>query len=94
MMQRVVRSLAFGLAVLAISGCRSLGSSCHEPKEYAAAGSVAPLKVPAGLESPDTRNALRVPELNSPEPPPRKKGDACLDEPPTYTTAPKPAPSA
>jgi len=43
------------------------------------------------LQAPDTSQALRVPDLNEPAPPPRKKGDPCLDAPPPYSI-PKPAP--
>jgi hypothetical protein len=35
------------------------------------------------------RNALRIPDLSTPEPPPRTKGQGCLDEPPSYVL-PKP----
>ena len=39
------------------------------PRSITGAESVEPLKIPAGLQAPDTRNALKVPELNVPEPP-------------------------
>ena len=77
-----------GVLIGLLTGCGALrGGSCHEPGAYASAESVPPLKVPPGLHAPDTKNALRVPELNTPEPPPRKAGDPCLDEPPQYSTA-------
>lgn len=72
-------------AALPLVGCGSMRSSCHEPGAYASAESIPPLKIPVGLQTPDTSNALRVPELNEPAPPPRKRGDACLDEPPSYS---------
>lgn len=75
---------------LALGGCSSLRSSCHDPAPYTQAQSIPPLKIPPGLEAPDTRSALRIPELNEPAPPPRKPGDKCLDEPPPFST-PKPA---
>jgi uncharacterized lipoprotein len=91
------------LAVLALTGCKTLfkGESCDKPQIYEAAQSQAALKVPAGLEAPDTRAALRIPELNEPARP-RKVGDPCLDEPPKFappkavpkdTDAAKPAPA-
>ena len=83
------------LAVLAgLTGCkhlRNLGGSCHDIKPYQRANSIAPLKIPAGLDVPDTANALHVPALNTPAPPPHKKADPCLDEPPPFNV-PKQAP--
>jgi uncharacterized lipoprotein len=84
------------LAVLAVSlsGCnpfRHRGPAiCKEPEGYAKATEAKVLTIPAGLENPDTRNALRIPDLNTPEPPARKKDQGCLDEPPSYTLPPKP----
>jgi hypothetical protein len=44
-----------------------------------------PLQAPPGLEAPDTRNALRVPPLNTPERT-RGKDEPCLSAPPPYAT--------
>jgi uncharacterized lipoprotein len=84
------------LAVLGTAGCNpfrrhSAGNElCKEPEGYAQAVEGQNLKIPTGLESPDTRSALRVPDLTTPEPPPRRSKDGCLDEPPSYTvTKPK-----
>ena len=44
------------------------------------------LKIPPGLDQPDTRGAVRVPELNEPEQP-RGKKDPCLSMPPSYKGA-------
>jgi len=57
-----------------------------------AATSVAPLKIPAGLDNPDTTNALHIPPLNEPVPPPLKGKQPCLDEPPAFKLPPKPTP--
>lgn len=71
--------------LLALDGCRTLrANSCHAPQPYASARSVAPLKIPAGLDSPDTTSALRIPALAEPAPPPRKGKEPCLDEPPPF----------
>jgi uncharacterized lipoprotein len=78
-------------ALTGLTGCHSLGGSCRDPKPYMKAGSVAPLKIPPGLDPPDTATALHIPALNAPEPPPRKKTDPCLDEPPPFKV-PKQAP--
>ncbi len=73
------------LLLLALAGCRLLGAnSCHAPQPYMSAKTVAPLKIPPGLDSPDTSNALRIPALNEPAPPPRKGKEPCLDEPPPF----------
>lgn len=58
------------------------GSKCREPA-VPVAEDRAPLRAPAGLDAPDTRNAVKVPPLNEPERP-RGKGDPCLSEPPPY----------
>jgi uncharacterized lipoprotein len=73
-------------ALLALGGCHALRSvgSCHKPQPYVNARSVAPLKVPPGLDAPDTANALRLPMLNEPAPPARSGRAPCLDEPPPF----------
>jgi uncharacterized lipoprotein len=84
------------LAMLVTAGCNPFRRHsakeevCKEPEGYAQAQEAKTLTIPAGLESPDTRSALRIPDLKTPEPPPRKKGQGCLDEPPSYTLPPKP----
>jgi hypothetical protein len=82
--------VAIVLCALA-SGCKVLRPSCHKPAVYQSAGTGDALKIPPGLEAPDTTQALRIPELKEPAPPPRKEGDPCLDGPPPFAT-PKPAP--
>jgi uncharacterized lipoprotein len=64
----------------------------QDNKDYVGAQELPPLKAPPGLESPDTRNTLKVPALNSPE---RVRGrdEPCLDAPPPFVTA-KTAPAA
>jgi len=56
--------------------------------------SVAPLKIPPGLDTPDTANALHIPALNTPAPPARKKADPCLDEPPPFNVPKQVPPQA
>ena len=48
------------------------------------ATSVAPLKIPAGLDAPEPPMRLRLPALNEPAPPPRTTHCPCLDEPPSF----------
>jgi uncharacterized lipoprotein len=76
-----------GLAALPLlGGCHWLArtNSCHNTQAYQNAQSVAPLKIPAGLDAPETTNALRIPPLNEPAPPPRSGKDPCLDAPPKF----------
>ena len=71
-----------------VSGCHFFRSAsakaCHGPQPYQQAKSVPPLKIPPGMDAPDTTNALRLPTLSEPPPPPRKGKDPCLDEPPPF----------
>jgi uncharacterized lipoprotein len=72
------------------SGCHlfsKLTPDCHTAQEYQRAGQVAPLKVPVGLDSPNTKDALVIPTVELAPPPPGPK-DACLDQPPRYVPAP------
>jgi hypothetical protein len=50
---------------------------------YAQAESIPPLRIPSGLQAPDTRGALRVPEAEGPAPAALPEG-TCLDQPPRY----------
>jgi len=81
------RVLCLLLAALSLASCSRLGLSnkaaCREPQIPANPGNNALLKVGPGLDLPDTRSAIRVPELKEPEKP-RSKTDPCLSRPPTY----------
>jgi uncharacterized lipoprotein len=75
------------LCTAAVSGCKSKMVSCSQSnKDYAGAQELPPLKAPAGLETPNTRNALKVPPLNTPERM-RGKDEACLDIPPPFASS-------
>ncbi len=96
-MMRFVSVLGLCAALVLCGGCRVLrgANSCHKPQPYMAASSVPPLKIPEGLDAPDTTNALKLPTLNEPPPPRRSSKDPCLDEPPPFKVAkPAPAPQA
>ncbi len=68
-----VRGILLAALLPALSACHVFGmNSCHRPQAYLGAHSVAPLKIPAGLDAPETNNALRIPALNEPAPPARK----------------------
>jgi uncharacterized lipoprotein len=76
-------------ATMLVSGCHlfsKLTPDCHSAQEYQRAGQMAPLKVPPGLDAPNTQGALAIPTVDA-APPPGPK-DACLDLPPRYKAAP------
>ncbi len=98
---RTILALALLAAIVSVtSGCNPFRRShadaiCKGPEGYADATSIPELKIPPGLGAPDTRGALRIPELNTPAPPPRKRAEGCLDEPPSFVIAkPKEPPEA
>ena len=73
-----------------LCGCHivsRLNPDCHTKQEYQRAAQMAPLKVPEGLDSPNTQGALVIPTVELAPPTPGPK-DACLDLPPRYTPAP------
>jgi opacity protein-like surface antigen len=84
------RVLMLIAAAALTSGCHlfsKLTPDCHTTQEYQRAGQIAPLKVPAGLDSPNTQGALVIPTVAL-APPPPGPNDACLDVPPKYMAAP------
>ena len=94
-----IRGIVLVLLLLPLaSGCLFRSASakaCHSPQPYQKAKTVPPLKIPAGLDPPDTTNALRLPALSEPAPPPRKGSQPCLDEPPPFkVTQPAKTPQA
>jgi uncharacterized lipoprotein len=86
-LDRVVMLIAAGVL---LSGCHlfsKLNPDCHSRQEYQHALSAPPLKVPAGLDSPNTAGALVIPQVTDVPPPPGPK-DTCYDVPPRYQPAP------
>lgn len=96
---RATWALAGVLPIFA--GCHSLPvhmpwhhasvASCHKPQPYAKATSIPPLTIPEGMDSPGHNDALVVPALKGPVPPPPKASDPCLYAPPSFNVpqAPK-----
>jgi uncharacterized lipoprotein len=86
----VDRVLLMIALVASMSGCslfNRLNPDCHSPQDYQHAVSVEPLKVPPGMDAPNTQGALVIPTVELAPPPPGPK-DACLDVPPRYKAAP------
>ncbi len=91
-MRKRVKHLFWILAALPIGGCGWLPDAytgCDDVKPYQSARQLDLLRVPSGADLPDTRNALRIPEVKAPELPPEP--GRCLDHPPAYgADRPKP----
>lgn len=88
---RIERILLGASVCVLLNGCHlfsKLTPDCHHKQDYRLAASAPPLKVPAGLDTPDTKGALVIPTVGV-APPAPGPNDACLDVPPRY----KPAPS-
>jgi hypothetical protein len=83
---RALPLVVLGGTLLLLGGCKGLVGNCHKPQAYSSAQSLAPLRIPVGLDGPDTRSAVRIPELNEPAAP-RGPKDPCLEEPPSFDTA-------
>lgn len=83
--------LSAGTALLLLAGgCSSVvGGACHKPQPYAGAENLGPLRIPAGLNAPDTREAMLIPDLDVPEVPLDPDGP-CLEAPPALTAPPLP----
>ncbi len=77
------------VAATLLSACHMFSrvADCHRPQEYQRAVQLPPLKVPAGLDTPNTQGALVIPTVDL-VPPPRGPHEACLDAPPRYKPAP------
>src|SRR5262245_34085595 len=92
-MHMTLRPLLLTIACVSLAlaaGCSSVvGGSCHKPQAYAQAGNLPPLRVPAGLDGPDTTEALEVPNLQEPEVALDPDGP-CLEAPPAIVAPPLP----
>jgi uncharacterized lipoprotein len=85
------RALMLVAAGALMSGCHlftKLNPDCHHRQQYQNALSAPPLKVPAGLDTPNTAGALVIPSVTDVPPPPGPK-DTCYDVPPRYKPAPQ-----
>jgi hypothetical protein len=71
-------------SVALIGGCSALaGTSCLKPPGAADVQDRPPLRVPVGLDGPDTREALAIPALDVSAVPP--VATRCLEDPPLLT---------
>ena len=79
-------------ALLLTGGCHVL-RSCNNPATYSGAKQIPPLKMPVGLDGPDTSQAVKIPPLSEPELP-RAADASCLEDPPVWEGAAKSAAQA
>lgn len=87
---RFERLLTAAVATACLSGCHifsKLNPDCHTKQEYQHALSAPPLKVPEGMDSPNTQGALVIPKIELAPPPPGPH-DICYDVPPRYQPSP------
>jgi hypothetical protein len=95
----VVGALVICCTTTSLSGCflfhRHKDESCREKAFAQNTDNHPPLKVPAGMSAPDTRSAIQVPQLDTPERV-RAKSEPCLSRPPNYfnTASPHSGPDA
>jgi uncharacterized lipoprotein len=79
--------LIAGIALLPLlASCSWLGrasNACRDPQIPADPENRPALQAAAGLEAPDTRNAVKIPALNEPEPA-RGAEEPCLSRPPSF----------
>lgn len=83
-MNRRLACLCAALAGLPLASCGILPdaySGCDKLRPYQTAENLPPLRVPQGADLPDTREALKIPEVRTPAVP---DDGRCIDHPPSY----------
>ncbi len=85
-MRKFLAVMGLTVLLVALGGCKTLRgvNSCRKAQPYQSARTGAPLKIPAGVDAPDTASLLKLPVLNEPAPPRRGPKDPCLDQPPPF----------
>lgn len=82
-------ALVGALGLLAVGGCASLHHGkakkqhCPEPPITDDVKNMPPIRVPVGLDAPDTRNAIKIPPLTEPQVA-RAPDAPCLSAPPNF----------
>lgn len=87
---RMLKGVGAVAAGVLLSSCRlvhGVAPNCHKPQDYQRAVQVPALKVPAGMDTPNTQGSLVIPTVELAAPPPGPR-EACLDQPPRYKPAP------
>jgi len=87
---RVLRALCAGVAAICmLTSCalfhhRSLALACSERPFQGNFDPGLPLVVPESMSPPETRNNIKIPALNEPEPS-RPRSEPCLAMPPSFS---------
>jgi hypothetical protein len=89
----LARAAALATCALALGGCSLFHSKsdgdkpvrCSDAKLLSEPVNHPPLKVPDGMDAPNTAGSVVIPPLNEPEHP-RAPTDPCLSSPPDYGT--------
>ena len=86
-LQPRVRAALLAAALLTTTSCSWIHhgnkSGCREPAIGGDTKNLPALQVPSDLDTPDTRNAIKIPPLTEPERP-RAANEPCLSRPPNF----------
>jgi uncharacterized lipoprotein len=94
----IARATLLALTAILLCGCKYMpwhpfqhlsSLDCHKRQDYQHARQLPPIKVPPGLDAPNTQSALSIPPVDEAPPAPGPH-DPCLDLPPKYKPAPPP----
>ena len=85
---RPIRAMGIAAVAALMSGCHLLRPHCGGYEEYRSAEVIAPLRVPEGMQDPESKEALRIPPAAVGAPPLAAK-DAGLEKPPKYRENPR-----
>ncbi|MDE2295358.1 MAG: hypothetical protein KGL36_07870 [Gammaproteobacteria bacterium] len=84
---KLIRALTIATVAALMAGCHLLRPRCGGLEDYRSAEVIAPLRVPDGMQTPDSKEALRIPPPAAGAPLASK--DRCLEKPPQYRENPK-----
>lgn len=84
---RPFQALTIAAVATLLAGCHLLRPHCGGLEDYQAAEVVAPLRVPDGMQTPESKEALRIPPPVAGAPLASK--DSCLEKPPRYRENPR-----
>lgn len=90
-----MRNVMVIASLLVLSGCGLFSDeveTCDEAKPYQGSVEIPPLKVPEGVDAPNTRAALKIPPAQAAKKP--RDPSRCLADPPPYVPKAPPQPPA
>jgi uncharacterized lipoprotein len=83
-MLKLTSVLPLTVTAMVLAACASEPTCNYSEEPYMASRSVAPLKTPEGMSSPDKANSLVVPSAPANAVPVPAGETRCLDRPPSY----------